>query len=1258
MPSNPKASLDIPRSRDGSTHSALERRPTSSTFSGSTKGYSIASSEAGESSTIASKRNSIGSTAIENPDAKDEDELNPKRSEDGSGGHKSHRSRGSGAFLLSNSTFEPPADNLLTPDRVPSQRRSPRDHKGKASAVRHQEKNHPKRYSNIGLGIGSSPLAANITSAVGDYTVGSHLGSAETQKENETPSVKATLDADSAQIVNLALNLSESRRNAARRNVSSPLPPLASTFGEGFAGGSLRQHLQQQRRVSRNVSPKPQRASTSSPRVASGQIGSPLNDTFDSRSDGYQYQFTSSTLTRAEKAKKHLELMYHYRRLLQYVPPLNPDGSERPTTPGSSLPNSPVPSRPVSRKTSNTTENKYQIGREYNPLQYIRNRKVRARERKAIDGEAQGFGDREKVSSWVDEVSKMAEESQPAEPLKMPVFSKEAELAASPYTSSRSNPGQGLTVPVKVKRPRIDWEVNPADMLADVFWLEQNGNKTIVEDRFGRKVFPQISEMRTSMPRSNISDPQKTPDSKRALSPDLRIDTKLPEFRSMKFEADRHSDSATSRVRHKIRDATRIHHGHNGSSREVQQFFRARSRSGSDSSDTDGNRRIWRSRSGTADSNDHGRDILEKQMMEMLAKEARQNKTNDLHGERIMQSIEGQTPSSVDEAAKTKTRNSPEGHSRSQSIIADRQKRDSLKHNYSERTSLEVPGNNPRRSLEDLDSTAPNSPQLLAKVSNAFVPSIAMDLSPPTRQNSPPRNPLSKVKSKINPFEHSRARSRGRAETTESLVDIPSGNDERAAEIFETPERRKRSSSPVKKVLSRRTDDSSKSSSKGSIRKGKVSDEASGIRGLFKGSRGPVARVSDFLWRKESPLTGISSGFSTDESDGDESRGPDIKSAKGLGESITPQAEDVHEPSHLKESHSYLNEMPTFTSPFERRGRTTVATSDKTSAGMNDLTQNMGDEQQSTSHNKPFITPPRIDIQNASPASSPDLKPADSGQGSDISDVESRRGSYPDGVQSADTRLDRILGMPGQHRPGFPVTGLYNVEANRGSRQSLEGKRQWSISDRGISTHRGPMTKQEIARVRALLLSSGIKAKEISRRAADIKDLNTTDESAYTEIAKIAPEKVKPVPKSQEHLIAAKILSDDIQLSKQVWQASADVFCNTTVQDLIDKVEILQTKIVNNLIPMARQASDEADEVSKDLVTSQTLKVKHISDTMDTMLRRRRRRFRWIRRGGWVIVEWALVGVMWMVWFMVVFVRVIMGLGRGVASATRWLFWL
>jgi hypothetical protein len=202
------------------------------------------------------------------------------------------------------------------------------------------------------------------------------------------------------------------------------------------------------------------------------------------------------------------------------------------------------------------------------------------------------------------------------------------------------------------------------------------------------------------------------------------------------------------------------------------------------------------------------------------------------------------------------------------------------------------------------------------------------------------------------------------------------------------------------------------------------------------------------------------------------------------------------------------------------------------------------------------------------------------------------------------------------------------------------------------------MTKREIARIRALLLSSGIKAKEISRRAAELKDLRTDDDSQYKDVALLAREELKPVPKSQEHRLAARIISEDIQLSSQMWHTSADTFCNTTISELLDKIETLRSRVGDSLTPATRKAADEADEVSKDLVTSQTLQVKSINDAIAKMMRRRNRKFRWLRRGGWVLVEWALVGVMWWLWFMVVLARIVIGVGRGAVAGFRWLFWL
>ena len=68
--------------------------------------------------------------------------------------------------------------------------------------------------------------------------------------------------------------------------------------------------------------------------------------------------------------------------------------------------------------------------------------------------------------------------------------------------------------------------------------------------------------------------------------------------------------------------------------------------------------------------------------------------------------------------------------------------------------------------------------------------------------------------------------------------------------------------------------------------------------------------------------------------------------------------------------------------------------------------------------------------------------------------------------------------------------------------------------------------------------------------------------------------------------------------------------------------------------------------------------MKRINDKIERMIRGRKRRFRWLRRGGWVLVEWTLVGVMWYVWFLVVLCRIVLGIGKGLVGSVRWLLFL
>jgi hypothetical protein len=1259
--------------------------------------FSIASTETGESS----KRNSviIEDVSPNSPDGQpppvvEAQNVAPaKPAQDGRGSHRSHRSRGSASFLVSNLIFDLPIDTAngvkSTSEIITRRRDSPGGHKGKVAA-RTPEMKHKKNRSSLGLSIGGSPLAANVTNVVTEKEEKTRQLGIDGDQDSSTNNAagrpadapKSTgIDVESAQIVNLALNLSESRRQAARRNVSSPIPPTITGFGEGFTGGSLRQHLQAQRRSSRNVSPKPERgdrAYSGTPRVVPGQrMESPLQIAFGAHHEGdYQYQFSASTLARAEKAKNAIELMAQYRRLLQYMPPLKPQIISRATT--KSPPNTAIgsPGHWAMPPSLEGSDYRRLLGRPYNPLQYIRNRKVRARERKTIDGESQGFGDVDRVASWVDRVARSfsGDEYQSSDYIVLPRFAKAHDTTATPTTSPQSTLGRSQGTAPKAKRPRVDWLTNPADMLADVYWLEQDDNKKLIEDNRERKIFPQSVELTRPVSSHKGDEPIMLPESKPEVSENkLRLDTKLPIFNSLRSSSDRHSDSSRGRGRHSI---TKIYDDLHRKGHE-HHLLKSHQRSSSESSESNpGPRLSGHRRNATAGSNNLNSDILEKQMLEILAKESRENSWEvraDVDGQAIPQSARSSIAASQEKMENIESGvigvissnfASEEGHQRKDSRSSQ---------HVTGRSSLEVPETRGRSSLDGLDSTAPNSP--LTKPSNVapfFVPSIALDLSPtPSRRSSPTRQPaLSKVKSKINSL-HDRSRNHSRSGSTrQGSIDIEKQPERNGStlDVPSIPDSFPRSLSPDSKILHRKTDEGAKSSSSkaGSIRR-KAEELPSGIKGLFKSGRN---RVNNLIWNKDiSPGSVASSNSSSDDSDVEDGissvpisrittfgKGSKLSTREASGE-LPPRKEPKH------------YDLPVFRSPFEQRGRTGAPIEDVESPESDYISQRQRIREQRRISRQQFLNPPRIDVHGASPSSSPELRATNpSSRNSDVSDLENQRSSSL-GVQSADARLNSILGIPGHlgrhlNREGLPVTGLtHTFDSRRPSAQSANRERNWSRYDRAISATRGPITKREVARIQALLLSSGIKAREINRRAVEVKDIREYDKRFdYTDIVPLDqdPPLIKPVPKYQTHILAAQIVSRDIQISSQVWHETVSTFSNQTINDFLDRIEDLQDRIIgrNGLSEMTRIAEREADDVSKDLVTSKTLAVKELLERMGTILRRRRRRFRWIRRAGWVLLEWVLVGVMWWVWLVVVLIGFVRGTVRGVIGGVRWLLWL
>ncbi|PSR94476.1 hypothetical protein BD289DRAFT_363346 [Coniella lustricola] len=1045
----------------------------------------------------------------------------------------------------------------------------------------------------------------------------------------------------------MALNLSEGRRLAQRRVMSQPKPPrLAPLPTDNTVAGTLRHQLEQQRRVSKTLEAgqdQGRRAVSSS-----GRQTAPLQPAFEPiiTESSFRYNFSNSTWARAQKAKDYMELLAQYRRVSELLPPLKANSLSK--VPTSEL----SPSMPMSLDSVNATG---QIGRPYNPLQYIRNRKVRARERKAIDGESQGFGDVNRVTDWVDDVAKWVATRQirtPGSPA-LPPFSSADILSVD--TSPSTQMVRSAAPMIKPKRPRNDWTVEPADMLADVYWLEQDDHKRLVEDRNWRRVFPQDSELYRPLSRAtNDASPAlvfASPPLQQGNEVDQLTGKVLGDSKMHKADNDNVLTSTKEKARQKLQEIRGFHRHHTASGEKRHSHIRHRSASTSSSSDSDSQNRSRKSMSGDVE-----RDILERQLMEMMAREANEAQPSEvvsiqepeLRPSKTRPSdINTRTPSTTLDSALLRRQHSRREYRNDASDMEDKKyavasAADSPQH-YG-RESLEVPSfQRGRRMSFTSESSAPNSPDYGSSVrDNYFMPGIGTDVSPASsRAGSPSRNPISRMKNMF------------RDRKKESNTDSATKSDSRLSStplLFEKPLAHSRTSSngPDFRLSTRPTGESHKSHKKSNS--ARLGD--SGLRNLFKGPRidsvlkSGVSRMSDLLWKKDSEAEDSDSSTSLSGISDDEHRG---RQRNTISLSISPTTSLKRRGSHLKQEKHYLDVMPPFVPAAESQN--SHSRSGSLSAPLSSVTSSRPSRFE-------LLKPPRIDISAAS-----DTSDLSKGQDMDHSDAETHLDRIDEYARVEDKRSSLVV------RPRT---------ARSVSAASIRSSRHFSMTEKDISVQNTVVSRREVARLRAMVLSSGVMALEISRRAHETSHLapDSLNEHngilealgrklSWHEITTLAPadqrQQLLSQPVSQAELfpVAADILRTAIHSSREHWQAEAEAFSHHTRVELIDgRIEALRARIQLDLSSMTRAAAEEADEVGGDLVDGQRRKVKTVVDVIDKLSRRRRRRFRWVRRAGWLALEWVLVGLMWYVWFVVMIARIFLGVGKGFVRGLRWLLWL
>lgn len=1260
--------------------------------------------------------------------------------------HRRHRPRNSGGFLLE-STFTPTKQPDFTQQRTNHERI---DTKGKGKGVqdgistRMKKSPHPHHRSKASLG--SSPLASKVTNATisGEEGTGQgRAGSADkTYLVNAGKGETGNLDAggntsrdsdselsgryaqparalatplglgtDPADIVNLALNLSESRRrtvsvgrlsasnNAGNRrvvSVSLPSPGVLENPSVAGPGGSLRQHLQQQRRVSRNISPLPgknqsNRVADTSPVLDSpsqGQVGRQatvlLPMALGLRQD-VQYNFSDATLSRAAKARAAMELFYEYRRLLQYLPPI-----KQSTTPAGR----PTVSQSSTSSASRASEETVRLGRQYNLLQYVRNRRLRARKKLSLDAEAEGWGDLQRVRTWIDKVADQSDGTIPAiddfsENIALPEFRKDVQEL--PHGEDPSPSHAIRNTGPKARHQRLDWMTAPADLLADVFWLEQGTNKELIEDKNGDKILHSGLLSRTLTARS--IDEAVTSEIK-SLEDQGRRSQKPVDLAALPNSVYQSplDDSGTERgrQRHQLHDSR-----HSLDEKSVSRHAKASRQKGLIRSRTSSGSPKYRGRHSTRRFSDSKKELSDRSSIRALMQEQRQllwKEAKEMNGTGAgdIEVFQNNLHEGPLDRTSLGSRNTPSPR-RNEEFRLDKFHRmpDPIsvlrEHAASTpRASLDsARAKRPGRSIDDLDMTAPSSP-----IAPNFVPSIAINLSPPPSRSTSPSK--SSLKSKLNLLRPERSKERKPIDEIDfalrdDLCRKSSRQVSAESDIQGTESPSKlRLPSPSVKRLSRNINDSLPTDARAPDSRFRrdvkeMREPESRLRGIFKGRRiaelvgNEVSKVGDFLWRRDlhtdvsvqsSPASSMVSELSDSDVSDALSWGRETNPGNNLSRTSTKadnaklstkKAAGSDQPSY------HMSDLPTFKSPC-REDEPKQATDTDAMEDDHITRQQAAQRERGRPARFDRLAPPRIDIRNASPsphssgrATSPRAEATEKANGTPVRST--RRSSFERGVRGPKEPTDPFLGPPGSFgRRGPPVTGLTGLRVSDSTasahRPSLDRRRQWSISDRAVPSSDRSATKREIAHIRALLLSSGIKAKEICRRANEVR------KPSPQFLQNITDKPLPLVPRAQEHVLASRILIRKIECAQGAIEDAKERFAGHTVTELHERIRLVDERIQNQLTPLVRACADDADAFGAELTTTQTLAVKQLNDSVHQIMRRRRRRLKWIRRAGYVLLEWTLLGIMWWAWLVVVIIRLVRAGVGGIVSGVRWILWL
>ncbi|KAK6000284.1 hypothetical protein QM012_003916 [Aureobasidium pullulans] len=988
---------------------------------------------------------------------------------------------------------------------------------------------------------------------------------------SDTPPSIPQTSLDPTQLVQMALSLSEGRRrhvsanlkvptssNDNRRVRSSGAPVVHVSPGSPMGNDFLQQ--------------------TTSP-GDSGYRASTEDDASFLTGEEVTYEFSQATLHRADRARKFFELSSEYRRLLTTLPPLKP----------AACTSSP-------RSGASQTE----LGREYNPLQLLRNRKVRHREQRPLDPPVEAYDNLPKVKSYVDEVEHEANDPTYRSTLDtslLPTFrrpSRGQDDGSNQVTRSHKRTD---TVATRIMPSETGWSFGPTELLADAVWLLQPANRACIENRNGHRVFPH-------QPRSSFDSARsgrRSGDSRPSIS------------RTNTWGSTIKSDDETDRGRIRSKFLS-LRHVDNSARKHL---FRNRSRSSSISSATSArpsNRKKQFLGPGDAPDLDNT-GPLERQMKKLIEK--------DTLG------IEEDSPELISPDKWDRGHEQPNGKTSASPTLADSPSVNNHKRNNSSKT--DEPGTHDDRARSSFeDSTAPSSPV----VAN-HIPSFGMSLSPPTsRQSSPER--------RFGLFRSSRNASDDKVHRTDfATASLASLANSRHVSDNVDPSRSSIDSlrPPAPGIKRHKTSNSITSTL---LSPGRRMSKDVGVGRFFKGSligdlvRSDSSRQNEKSRRKDQQITSDMSASDAETEEHDENRPrkmPPVNRSNSILVGATPKQKEK-ERQKLNNSN-----LPSF-KPVNR-----IAESDADEDHI--ARQSKLHRKESRSSRFDRLAPPRINLpRDKSPSLSPTRR-------TPIARNSSDGGEHSDQDMLGPLRKTR---QPGAFKANLPTTE--NTPPSQ-SRYSSPSKRHWSISDRhGTESQEAEptvVTSLDIARVRALYLSSGIKAHEIVHRVNSIAD---PPSQFFVTAAKTSNQGIHPVCVKEEFTVAARMLHKTIKDQTTSLSKQLSSFRQNELPGLHDRLADLRIKVDEKFTPLVHSTADEADAFTVALTTQDTLAIKQVNDAIDNVLRRRRRKLIFLQRATFTVLEWIVLGLLWGVWFVVIIIRFFRGMFSGVIGGVRWMLWL